>query len=807
MSSLTFKQIELPIEGMTCSACAARIEKTLNKLPGVHANVNFASEKASVEFDEARTQPEELVRSIEKTGFHVVPQSVQLQITGMTCAACSGRIEKALGEQPGVTATVNLATEVANVSFIPGTTSVDGLIAAVARAGYGASEITESSRAKEKARRMTAYRTERRMFWISAILALPLMAQMIPMLWGEHAELPRWLQWALATPVQFWVGKRFYTGAWHALRGGSANMDVLVALGTSMAYFFSAAVTLVGMDQHVYFEASAAIITLVLLGKLMEARAKGRTSAAIEQLVSLQPRIARIERQGEIIEVDAGSLKGGDIFIVRPGENFPVDGVVIEGASNVNEAMLTGESLPVAKQAGAKVYAATTNQQGLLKCRATGVGAHTQLAAIIRLVETAQGSKAPIQRMADRIAGIFVPIVVTLSALTLILTWWLGGGFVPALINAVAVMVIACPCALGLATPTAIMVGTGRGAQAGVLVRNAAALELAEKIQVLVVDKTGTLTEGRPVVTDIVAAGWTTEQALMQAAATLEQGSEHPLARAVMERAGVMGIRPQPMSDFNAIPGGGITARADGVKYLLGSPSFLLDHRAGIDAGTIANLQAEGKTVVGLAAEASAPPAGNKPAGTTVLGYIAIADRLRPSSASAISRLQALGIEVVMLTGDNAATAAAIAKQAGISNYRAEVLPQDKTAEVDRMKGSGRLIGMVGDGVNDAPALAAADVSFAIGAGSDVAIEAADITLMRSDLMSVADAISLSRATLRKIRQNLFFAFIYNILGIPLAAVGLLNPVIAGAAMAMSSVSVVSNSLLLRRWQAGGGGD
>jgi len=437
MSSLTFKQIELPIEGMTCSACAARIEKTLNKLPGVHANVNFASEKASVEFDEARTQPEELVRSIEKTGFHVVPQSVQLQITGMTCAACSGRIEKALGEQPGVTATVNLATEVANVSFIPGTTSVDGLIAAVARAGYGASEITESSRAKEKARRMTAYRTERRMFWISAILALPLMAQMIPMLWGEHAELPRWLQWALATPVQFWVGKRFYTGAWHALRGGSANMDVLVALGTSMAYFFSAAVTLVGMDQHVYFEASAAIITLVLLGKLMEARAKGRTSAAIEQLVSLQPRIARIERQGEIIEVDAGSLKGGDIFIVRPGENFPVDGVVIEGASNVNEAMLTGESLPVAKQAGAKVYAATTNQQGLLKCRATGVGAHTQLAAIIRLVETAQGSKAPIQRMADRIAGIFVPIVVTLSALTLILTWWLGGGFVPALINAV----------------------------------------------------------------------------------------------------------------------------------------------------------------------------------------------------------------------------------------------------------------------------------------------------------------------------------------------------------------------------------
>lgn len=810
MSLLTLKQIELPIEGMTCSACAARIEKTLNKLPGVHAKVNFASEKARVEFDEARTQPEELVRSIERTGFHVAPQSVQLQITGMTCAACSGRIEKALSKRPGVTATVNLATEVANVSFMPGTTSVGDLIAAVARAGYGAREINESSRTEEKARKMAAYHTERRTFWISAILAMPLMAQMIPMLWGEHADLPRWLQWALATPVQFWVGKRFYTGAWHALRGRSANMDVLVALGTSMAYFFSAAVTLLDMDQHVYFEASAAIITLVLLGKLMEARAKGRTSAAIEQLVSLQPRMARVERKGEIVEVDAGSLKGGDIFIVRPGDNFPVDGVVIEGVSNVNEAMLTGESLPVAKQAGAKVYAATTNQQGLLKCRATGVGAHTQLAAIIRLVEAAQGSKAPIQRMADRIAGIFVPIVVTLSALTLVLTWWLGGEFVPALINAVAVMVIACPCALGLATPTAIMVGTGRGAQAGVLVKNAAALELAEKIQVLVIDKTGTLTEGRPVVTDIVAAGSTTEQVLMQAAATLEQGSEHPLAKAVMNRAGVMGIRPQPMSDFNAIPGGGIIARVDGVKHLIGSPGFLLDHGAGIDAGMIANLQAEGKTVVCLAAEASGPPAGNKPAGpagTTVLGYIAIADRLRPSSGPAISRLQALGIEVVMLTGDNAATAAAIASQAGISSYRAEVLPQDKTAEVDRMKGSGKLTGMVGDGVNDAPALAAADVSFAIGTGSDVAIEAADITLMRSDLMSVADAISLSRATLRKIRQNLFFAFIYNILGIPLAAVGLLNPVIAGAAMAMSSVSVVSNSLLLRRWQAGDRGD
>jgi Cu+-exporting ATPase len=468
--------------------------------------------------------------------------------------------------------------------------------------------------------------------------------------------------------------------------------------------------------------------------------------------------------------------------------------------------MLTGESLPVAKQAGAKVYAATTNQQGLLKCRATGVGAHTQLAAIIRLVEAAQGSKAPIQRLADKISGIFVPVVVTLSVLTLVFTWWLGGEFVPALVNAVAVMVIACPCALGLATPTAIMVGTGRGAQAGVLVKNAAALELAEKIQVLVVDKTGTLTEGKPAITDITAVGSTTEQALMQIAATLEQGSEHPLAKAVMERAAEMNIRPQPMDNFNAIPGGGITARVDGMEYLAGSPRFLLDRGAHIDSDIVTARQVEGKTVIGVAMEAPAPLAGSKfVASASVLGYIAIADRLRPSSAPAVSRLQALGIEVVMLTGDNAATAAAIARQAGVSAYHAEVLPQDKAAEVARMKDSGRLTGMVGDGVNDAPALAAADVSFAIGAGSDVAIEAADITLMRNDLMSVADAISLSQATLRKIRQNLFFAFIYNILGIPLAAVGLLNPVIAGAAMAMSSVSVVSNSLLLRRWRAGNG--
>lgn len=799
MSSLTLRHIELPIEGMTCAACATRIEKNLNKLTGVQAAVNFANEKARIAFDASATQPGELIHSIEKAGFHVAPQSVQLQISGMTCAACSGRIEKALSKLSGVTASVNLATETAHVSYNPAVETVEDIIDAIVKIGYGARELSDTSRAEEKARKLAAYQAELRMFWISAALSLPLLVQMVPMFWGGEMELlPRWLQLLLATPVQFWIGRRFYVGAWHALRGGGANMDVLVALGTSMTYLFSAVVTLLGLDQHVYFEASTAIITLVLLGKLMEARAKSRTSAAIEELVKLQPRTARVERNGEIIEVDVDTLEEGDIFLVRPGESLPVDGIVLEGASSVNEAMLTGESLPVAKQAGAKVYAATVNQQGMLKCRATGVGAHTQLATIIRLVEEAQGSKAPIQRLADTISGIFVPIVTAISILTFILTWWLAGNFVPALVSAVAVLVIACPCALGLATPTAIMVGVGRGAQSGVLVKNAAALEHAGKIETLILDKTGTLTEGKPALTDIVPGESFTERELMRIATTLEQGSEHPLAKAVMEHASKTGIQPEPVTNFQAVTGSGITGNVGDTGYILGSPGFLREHGARVDEKAVSALQSEGKTVIGLAAVNT--PSGREPA--QVVGYLAIADQLRATSARAVSRLKGMGIEVVMLTGDNAPTAAAIAAQAGITVYRAEVLPQDKAAEVGKLKESGKVTGMVGDGINDAPALAAADVSFAIGAGSDVAIEAADITLMRDDLMSVVDAISLSRMTLGKIRQNLFFAFFYNVLGIPLAAMGLLNPVIAGAAMAMSSVSVVSNSLLLKRWRA-----
>ena len=794
MNLPNLSQIEIPIEGMTCVACATRIEKSLNKLPSVHAIVNLANEKARIKFDETKTIPDKLIDSIENAGFHVVPQSVQLQISGMTCADCSERIKKVLNKFPGVTATINPATEKAHINFKPGSVTVSNLIAAIVKEGYTATEINATNRAEEKTRQMASYKRELRMFWISAALTLPLMLHMGTIFSGTTTELlPRWLQWLLATPVQFWIGMRFYKGAWYALRGGSANMDVLVALGTSMAYFFSAVVTLLALNQHIYFESGAAIITLVLLGKLMEARAKSKTSAAIEELIELQPKTARVERDGQIVEIDANTIKINDTFIVRPGENLPVDGIVTEGSSSVDESMLTGESLPVLKNCGAKVYAATMNQQGLLKCRATSIGSHTQLAAIIRLVEEAQGSKAPIQRMADTVSGIFVPIVVFISALTLLLTWWLVDDFVLALINAVTVLVISCPCALGLATPTAIMVGTGRGAQVGVLVKNAAALEQAEKIQTLILDKTGTLTEGKPVVTNIIPSGNITKHDLIQISATLEQGSEHPLAKAILQCAKSMNIKLHTVSEFTAVTGRGITARIDDTDYILGTVKFLIDQGAEIDANYIATLQAKGKTII-----VAAKKLGNT---SEVLGYLEIGDQLRSTSVQAVKRLQSMGIEVIMLTGDSPTTAAAIAEQVGITSYHAEVLPQDKATEVESIKNKGKFTAMVGDGINDAPALAAANVSFAIGAGSDIAIETADITLIRNDLLSIADAISLSNKTLGKIRQNLFFAFIYNALGIPLAAFGLLNPVIAATAMAMSSVSVVGNSLLLKRWQ------
>jgi Cu+-exporting ATPase len=717
-------------------------------------------------------------------------RTVELAIDGMTCAACASRIEKALNKVPGTAAMVNLATDRARVQ-LRSDTEVSKLIETIRKAGYDARELTGTTRAGEKSRHGQVYRQELRLFWISVVLTAPLLLQMGAMLAGEHAEvLPRWMQWLLATPVQFWIGRRFYAGAWRALRGGSANMDVLIALGTSMAYVFSAAVTAFGLHgQHVYFEASAAIITLVLMGKLLEARAKARTSEALEQLLELQPRRARVERNGETVEVDLAAVVPNDVVIVRPGERIAVDGDVIGGASSVDESMLTGESMPSGKRSGSRVFAATQNQNGMLQVRATGVGAQTQLAQIVRLVEEAQGSKAPIQRLADRISGTFVLVVVAIAVVTFVAWWIFSGAFTQALVNAVAVLVIACPCALGLATPTAIMVGSGRGAQSGILVRSAAALEQAGKIRTLAIDKTGTLTLGKLSVTDIVATPGSTESLVMQLAASLEQNSEHPLARAVLARAGELRLALLPVEDFAAVPGLGVRARMAQRTLLLGAPRFIRHHGVAIDDSTVLRLAGEGKTVIALA-----------DAGTT-LGYLAIADQPRASSAAAISRVKAMGIEVVMLTGDNAATARAIAGRLGITEFRAEVLPAEKAAQVSQLKSTGGLVAMAGDGVNDAPALAAADVSFAVFSGSDIAIEAADITLMRNDLMGIVDAIRLSRATLAKIRQNLFFAFFYNVLGIPLAALGMLNPVIAGAAMALSSVSVVTNSLLLKRWQ------
>ncbi len=707
---------------------------------------------------------------------------VEFAIAGMTCAACSARLEKVLNRQPGIQANVNLAAERARVR-LDGAADEEAVIAAVAKAGFAASLVDKDTRAREKARRAEDYRREISRFRIAVALTLPLVGQMFFM-FGDahhHAELPRWLQMALATPVQFWIGWRFYDGAYKALRGGGANMDVLVALGTSMAWGFSAVVTVFGLDQHVYFEGGAAVITLVLLGKLLEARAKARTSEAIESLIRLQPKTARIERDGQWVEIAVDALMPGDVFMVRPGDSVPVDGEVVDGVSSVNEAMLTGESMPVAKVVGDKVFAATANGQGALRCRATGVGEQTLLAGIIRMVGEAQGSKAPVQRLADRISAVFVPVVCVIALITFVGWWLYAADFALALVNAVAVLVIACPCALGLATPTAIMVGTGQGARAGILVKNVEALERAEKIAVLALDKTGTLTIGEPEVTDIVPLAADADEALRLAAA-LEQGSEHPLARAVLARAAA--VDRQKVANFEATPGRGVAGEIDGRALRLGSPAWL--GMAGDP--TVMRLQQAGRTVVVLADNEKA------------LAVLAIADTLRPTSRPAVERLRARGIRVVMLTGDNAATAAAIAHEAGIDEFRAGILPGDKAAAIAELKAGG-LVAMVGDGINDAPALAAADVSFAIGAGSDAAMEVADLTLIRNDLRGVDDAIELSRATLSKIRQNLFFAFIYNVLGIPLAAFGELNPVIAGAAMAMSSVFVVSNSLLLKRWQ------
>jgi Cu+-exporting ATPase len=719
-----------------------------------------------------------------------------LALEGMTCAACAARIEKVLNRVDGVEAAVNFATETARVRYDAARVDADQLIAAVARAGYGARVKVDAAaeREEEARRRLASWRALRRELALAIVLSAPFAVQMVAMVFpggGHHELLPRWLQFALATPVQFIVGRRFYVGAWHALRGGGANMDVLIALGTSIAWLWSAVVTLGGFDQHVYFEASASIVTLVLLGKALETRARARTSAAIEGLLRLQPAVAHVERDGHEVDVPLAEVAAGDRFVVRAGESVPVDGTILDGASTLDESMLTGESLPVARRAGERVHAGTVNLDGVLRCIATGVGSDTLLAGIVRLVGEAQGTKAPIQRLADRVSGVFVPVVVVIALVAFAGVWWVTGDPVAALVNAVAVLVIACPCALGLATPVAIIVGTGRGAQLGVLIRNAVALENAGRLTTLVVDKTGTVTEGRPQVTGVHVFDGRSADDVLAGAAALEQGALHPLAQAIVRTAREKHLALPPVTGFGAIAGRGTRARLvdGGTEMRVGSIAFLESESVPIDRTAIEARTAAGESVVGVAIDGR------------LAGAIMLADRVRPSSAAAIARLRAQKVDVVMLSGDNPATAAAVAREVGIGRAEGAMTPAGKAAEIARLRGAGEVVGMVGDGINDAPALAAADVSFAIGAGSAVAIEAADITILRDDLAAVADAILLSRATRNKIRQNLFFAFAYNVLGIPLAALGFLSPVIAGAAMAASSVSVVTNALTLRRFR------
>jgi len=581
-----------------------------------------------------------------------------------------------------------------------------------------------------------------------------------------HGLVPGWLQWILATPVQFWSGRRFYRGAWKALRGGTANMDVLVALGTSAAYAFSAAVLFLQLNEHLYFEASAVVIALVLLGKYLEARAKAKAVQALESLIRLQPKTAFVEKNNALVEVDLATLEPGDAFVVRPGDAVALDGRVLEGRSALNESMLTGESTLKEKRAGDAVFAGTINGDGALKCVATATGKATMLAGIIRLVAAAQASKPPVQRLVDKVSGVFVPVVLGIALITF---------FVSGLIPAVAVLVIACPCALGLATPTALIVGVGRAARAGILIRNAAALEGAERLDTLVLDKTGTLTRGEPVVTQVIPEVNVASNQLLEIAAALESRSEHPLARAIVAK---FGAAPPPVSDFRAHGGRGVSGVVAGKPARLGSPAFLGREKS-----------VEGKTLVGVEWDGR------------FLGWIALGDELRATSADAVARLVRMGIELVIVSGDSAEAVKAVAARLGIARWKAGVLPEQKLAEIEKLKSENRHVGMAGDGVNDAPALARADVSFALAAGSGAALDVADVTLMKNDLAGIADAIRLSRATLAKIRQNLFFAFLYNVLGIPLAAAGMLSPMIAGAAMALSSVSVVSNSLWLNRWK------
>jgi len=789
------------IGGMTCSACAARIEKALGRSSGiVSANVNFATEKADVIFDPVVTDVNTISSTVVKAGFTVADERFSFAVGGMTCSACSGRVEKALMKVPGVLeANVNVALERADVTAISGQVDRDILIAAVAKSGYEAHfKSAAAERSNADAEHQKKEKAQLRLEWvtllISAALTLPLVGQMVAMIAGWHFHLEPWMEMALATPVQFLIGARFYRSAYKAVRARSGNMDVLVVMGTTAAYAYSVYLLITLGDAakgQLYFEASAVIITLVLLGKFMEARAKRGTTAAIRQLMDLRPETAHVERNGKEVELSVADVANGDLVVIRPGERIPVDGEVAEGRTEIDESLITGESLPVDKQAGDPVTGGAINGTGLIKVTATAVGEDSTLSRIIRLVENAQAGKAPIQRLVDRISEIFVPMIIVIAIATFGGWLFATGNFELALIASVSVLVIACPCALGLATPTAIMTGTGVAARFGILIKNVEALERAHKLDAIIFDKTGTLTEGKPAVVSIKATSPGNETGLLRLVASLQQGSEHPLGKAVLERAAEDKLELEPVQDFQSITGSGVSGKIGGSTVISGNEAFMQANNvaAGADVDLAASWEKQGKTVIWVARD------------SVLQGMMAIADSLRPESKPAIEELRRMGVKTLMLSGDAERVAAEIGRQVGVDQIRGGVKPDDKAREVDQLKSEGYTVGMIGDGINDAPALAAADVGIAMGTGTDVAMETAGVTLMRSNPGLVPAAISVSRATWNKIRQNLFWAFIYNIVGIPIAIAGYLSPTIAGAAMAFSSVSVVSNSLLLRRWR------
>jgi Cu+-exporting ATPase len=794
----------LQISGMTCTACASSVERGVAKMPGVNgANVNFALEQLTVQYDPDQTNEAEFKNKIEKLGYGVVEEKVEFDVSGMTCSACAMSVENGVQKMAGVAhANVNFALETLTVIYHDREVKPHDMMKKVKQLGYAL--VLKQAHGEKLDHKQAEIKKQNRLFLFSAILTLPLLWTMVAhfsflsFIYLPDIFMNPWAQLALATPVQFIVGAQFYIGAYTSLRNKSANMDVLVALGTSAAYFYSLYLAFEWMiagsvgEAELYFEASAVIITLIVLGKLFEVRAKGKTSAAIEKLLDLQAKTARVLRDGAEQEIPIEEVVVGDTIIVRPGEKVPVDGKITEGQSAVDESMLTGESLPIDKAPGDTVIGATINKNGSLQMEATKVGKDTALAQIVKVVEDAQGSKAEIQRLADKISGVFVPIVVAIAVIAFLVWYFIitPGDFRSSLIPMISILVIACPCALGLATPTSIMAGSGRAAEMGLLFKGGEHLEATQAIDTVVLDKTGTVTKGEPTLTDIIVEGSFAETEVLQLVGSAENGSEHPLARAIVNGVRDKGIDLLEVERFEAIPGYGIRAVVGGKEVFAGTRKLM--HKQDINlqestASSMEKLEHDGKTAMLIAIAGE------------LAGIVAVADTVKETSKEAIARMHKLGLEVIMLTGDNERTAEAIAKLVDIDRVIAEVLPEEKSAKIEGLQKQGKKVAMVGDGINDAPALAVADVGMAVGTGTDIAIEAADITLMRGDLNSVADAMIMSQKTMRNIKQNLFFAFIYNTIGIPIAAIGLLAPWVAGAAMAFSSVSVVTNALRLQR--------